>query len=77
MNEMIGYIFGSLRTSEIEIKNVKKILRSQAKINNRFALYVLLTSICMTVVEIHIQDQNKKIEELSEEIKELKNVKGG
>lgn len=77
MNEMIGYIFGSLHASEIEIKSIKKILRNQAKANNRFAFYILLTAICMTVAEIHNQEQNKKIEELSEEIKELKNVKGG
>ena len=69
MVEVINYIFGSLQASSDAIKSIKKILRNQAAFAFTITIYALM-------VEIHNYRQDKKIEELSNEIEELKRMKG-
>ena len=67
--EMFSYIFGSLKASENSIKTIKTTLRNQAKINLTLATFAL-------VVAAYAYEQNKKIQNLDNEIKELKRMKG-
>lgn len=76
MVEMISYIFGSLKESENSIKNIKTILRNQARINRRIATFAFVVAAYATLLEIHTYKQNKKIQNLDNEIKELKRMKG-
>ncbi len=76
MVEMFSYIFGSLKTSENSIKNIKTTLRSQARINRTVAAFALVVAVYAIALEVHIYEQNKKIQNLDNEIKELKRMKG-
>ena len=69
MVEVINYIFGSLQDSSDAIKSMKKILRNQARFNRTLTAFVF-------TITIYALMQNKKIEELSNEIEELKRMKG-
>lgn len=76
MVEMISYIFGSLRTSENSLKQINMALRKQAKFNRAVTTFALVTAVYAITVELYSLEQNKKIEKLSNEIKELKREKG-
>ena len=76
MVEMLSYIFGSLKASENSIKNIKTTLRSQARINRTVAAFALVVAVYAIALEVHIYEQNKKIQNLDNEIKELKRMKG-
>jgi hypothetical protein len=69
MVEMLSYIFKSLKVSENSIKTIKTILRNQEKINLTFVIFAW-------VVAAYAYEQNKKIQNLDNEIKELKRMKG-
>ena len=73
---MISYIFGSLKTSENSIKNIKTILRNQARINRTVATFALVVAAYAIALEVHTYEQIKKIQNLDNEIKELKRMKG-
>ena len=72
MNEMIGYIFGSLHNSEDAIKHINKALKSQAKLNKYFAIMAIMSTGYMYICDYERKKQNRKIEALSKEIEELK-----
>lgn len=76
MMEMISYIFGSLNASENSIKNIKTTLRNQARINRTVAAFALVVAAYAITLEVHTYEQNKKIQNLDNEIKELKRTKG-
>lgn len=76
MVEMISYIFGSLKASENSIKNIKTTLRNQARINRTVAAFALVVAAYAITLEVHTYEQNKKIQNLDNEIKELKRMKG-
>ena len=76
MVEMINYIFGSLQSSSDAITNIRKQLRAQARFNRTLAAFALTITTYSLMVEIHNYGQDKKIEELSKEIEELKRMKG-
>jgi len=76
MMEMISYIFGSLKASENSIKNIKTILGNQARINRTFAAFAFVVAAYAIALKIHTYEQNKKIQNLDNEIKELKRMKG-
>lgn len=76
MVEMISYIFGSLKASEKSIKNIKTTLRNQARINRTVAAFALVVAAYAISLEVHTYEQNKKIQNLDNEIKELKRMKG-
>lgn len=76
MLEMLSYIFGSLKTSENSIKVIKTTLRNQARINRTVAAFALVVAAYAIALEVHTYEQNKKIQNLDNEIKELKRMKG-
>lgn len=76
MVEMLSYIFGSLKASENSIKNIKTTLRNQARINRTVAAFALVVAAYAITLEVHTYEQNKKIQNLDNEIKELKRMKG-
>jgi len=71
-----SYIFGSLKESENSIKAIKTTLRNQARINRTVAAFVLVVAAYVIASEVHTYEQNKKIQNLDNEIKELKRMKG-
>lgn len=76
MNEMIGYIFGSLRTSETSIKNIRRILREQARTNRMVTVFALSVTAYVFAAGIQNMKQYKEIKKLSRELEELKRMKG-
>ena len=76
MDEMIGYIFGSLRNSEDAIKLINKALKGQAKLNRQLIGVAVCTTLYMYFNEHESRKSNRKIEALSKEIEELKKMKG-
>jgi len=76
MDEMINYIFGSLKRSESELRHLRKTLKNQMNINRRFSAFALAATGYVILLEISSREQNKKIEKLSAELKELKRKKG-
>ena len=76
MVEMFNYIFMSLKASENSIKAIKTTLRKQARINRTVAAFALVVVAYTIALEIHTYEQNKKIQNLDNEIKELKRMKG-
>ena len=76
MVEMLSYIFGSLKTSENSIKVIKTTLRNQARINRTVAAFALVVAAHAIALEVHTYEQIKKIQNLDNEIKELKRMKG-
>lgn len=76
MNEMVAYIFASLRSSENSIKIIKRSLRNQMRINRGVAMFSLTMAIYVILSEINNLEQNRKIEKLSKELEELKRLEG-
>lgn len=76
MYEMLGYIFGSLRSSETAIKGIHRTLKYQSKFNRKVGIWVCTMTAYVVVTELDRREQNKKIKELSNEIKELKRSEG-
>lgn len=87
MEKMIGYIFGSLKNADDAINEINKSLRRQNRLNSRFAIYSLATIAWLYIVdkrsvgernelEQRIEKQDKIIDKLNAEIRELKTVKG-
>lgn len=76
MDEMVRYIFGSLRSSENTIKLMKKTLRYQAKFNLTVAFFTSMTTVYIALTEVRAYEQNKKINEISAKLKELSQSEG-
>lgn len=76
MCEMLGYIFGSLRSSETAIKGIHRTLKHQGRFNRNVRLWACAMTAYVIVTELDHREQNKKIKELSNEIKELKRSEG-
>ena len=65
MDEMIRYIFWNMRSSENAVKRIKTV-----------ALFASVTTVYIILTETRLRKQNKKLEKLRNEIKELKRMKG-
>lgn len=76
MNEMIGYIFRSLHSSEKAIKNVTKTLNAQYKFNKSVTSFAIASAALLTVQHIRTTLMEKELETLRKEIEELKGEKG-
>lgn len=76
MVEMFSYIFGSLKTTENSIKAIKTILINQERINRTVVAFALVVAAYTIALEVRSYEQNKKIQNLDNEIKELKRMKG-
>lgn len=51
-------------------------LKEQKAINDRVAASIVLTVVSMLILNKIVREQNEKIEELSNEVKELKQMRG-
>lgn len=76
MDEMIRYIFGSLRSSETMLKAVGKSIRKQQSFNRNVAFWVTVATAHLVIKELEIRSMHNKIEALKNEIKELKHTEG-
>lgn len=76
MCEVFGYIFTSLRSSETALKNIQKVLRHQKSFNRNVAVLAWAMTAYVVTNELNRREQDKKIKELSDEIKELKCSEG-
>ena len=76
MDEMIRYIFGSLRCSETAVRAIAKTIRKQRSFNNSVAFFAIIAGISMAVHEHEIRYLNGQIETLKKEMKELKQTEG-
>ena len=76
MVEMVNYIFSSLQDSSDVVKSIRRALRNQARFNRTLTAFAFTITTYALMVEIHNYGQDKKIEELSNEIEELKRMKG-
>ena len=72
MNEMIGYIFGSMRASEVNIHKIKETLKRQQKFNRNMAVFAIMVALTLSL-QNHVQNKHyKQIKELEKEIAGLK-----
>lgn len=76
MDEMIGYIFGSIKVTDASIKNINKTLKAQRGFNMRLTGISLAAGACIWIMSQQIKMQNERIDTLKNEIEELKNEKG-
>lgn len=76
MCEVFDYIFGSLKSSETAVKSIQKTLRYQKGFNRNITMLAWAVTVYVVVNELDRREQNKKIKELSNEIKELKRSEG-
>lgn len=76
MNEMIRYIFGSMQSQERSMKNFKKILKMQTKMNACLTLFTVVSTACMITAEIKRLEMMTEIKALKDEIEELKHAEG-
>lgn len=76
MCEVFDYIFGSLKSSETAIKSIQKTLRYQKGFNRNITVLAWAVTVYAVVNELNRREQDKKIKELSNEIKELKRSEG-
>ena len=73
---MISYIFGSLESSERAIIRIGKCLKHQNRINKSFAMFAIACGIYAVVNEQQRRNDIARMESLTEEIEELKKMKG-
>lgn len=71
MDEMLGYIFGSLHCSERDIRSIRKNLRKQYKLNKHVTLCLALLTLNVVLSYREERDQKRKIRDLEKKIKEL------
>lgn len=71
MNEMLNYIFGSMRASEKTIKTINKTLKHQRRFNSGMIFAVAGTAACISAVKSRVEKLNDKIKKLEKRIDEL------
>lgn len=76
MNEMIGYIFGSLDKTERAIGVLAKAMKKQASHNKWVAAFAILVAADSYITTKMLKQHQEQIEALSKELEELKNEKG-
>ena len=76
MDEMIRYIFGSLRCSETAMRVFAKTLRKQRSFNNSTIMVATVMTVHMLIQDLEICSMHDEIGNLKNEIKELKKTEG-
>lgn len=76
MDEMIRYIFGSLRCSETAMHTMAKTMRKQKAFNNSVTCLAIVSTISLLIHKHDLHCLNGQIETLKKEIKELKQAEG-
>lgn len=64
MEEMVRYIFN-------ELQYCNSALKRQRKINCKFGMLIFATGIYAAVMGLHCQEQTKRIDKLSDQIKQM------
>lgn len=76
MDEMIRYIFGSLRCSETAMRVFAKTLRKQWRSFNRSTVVATVMTVHMLIQDLEIRSMRDEIGNLKNEIKELRKTEG-
>lgn len=76
MDEMIRYIFGSLRCSETSMRVFAKTLRKQKSFNRSTVMVATIMTMHMLIQDMEIRGMRDEIGNLKNEIKELKKTEG-
>ena len=76
MDEMIRYIFGSLRSSENALGVVAKTLRRQRSFNKNVTVFTLAATAVILIHEHEIRCLNDQIKTMKKEMKELQPTEG-
>lgn len=87
MENMLGYIFGTLKSTETAVKDINKSLRRQNGINRRNVLFATAVTAWICVTEMRrekereelertLQAQESRLNMMGAEIRSLKNEKG-
>lgn len=76
MDEMIRYIFGSLRNSDSALRVISKTLKKQNSFNRNITFLSILTVFHVVMHEMEIRNMQRELVALQKEIKELKNTEG-
>lgn len=76
MDEMIRYIFGSLRCSESAMNRVARDMTKQRSFNNSVAFFAIAAAIIIVLHEREICNLKAQIKLLKKEIKEQQHVEG-
>ena len=76
MDEMIRYIFGSLRNSDSALRVISKTLKKQNSFNRNSTFLSILTVLHVVMHEMEIRNMQRELVALQKEIKELKNTEG-
>lgn len=87
MENMLGYIFGTLKTTETAVKDITASLRRQNGINRRNTMFAVAVTAWICVTEMRREKEREELEEklqaqearmnmLGAEIRSLKNEKG-
>lgn len=76
MDEMIRYIFGSLRCSETAMRVFTKTLRKQRSFNRSTVMVATIMTVNMLIQDLEIRSMRDEIGNLKNEIKELRKTEG-
>lgn len=76
MDEMLRYIFGELQINKKAMSGIGKIFKYQQRFNKKVVALSCAITTYTILLGIYHREQRMKIEELSDEIKELKREKG-
>ena len=76
MDEMIRYIFGSLRCSETAMRVFAKTLRKQRSFNRSTIMVATVMTVHMLIQDLEIRSMRDEIGNLKNEIKELRKTEG-
>jgi hypothetical protein len=76
MNDGVKLIFKGLQYSIESIGKMKKAFSKQNRFNRTVVIFSIITSVNLMVKGSEIKKLTKKITDMDNEIKEIKNVKG-
>lgn len=72
MNEMLNYVFNSMKASEKALARLEKTMRKQVRSNRRLKL-IAITGVAYVIwAESNRREQQEEIERLHCEVEELK-----
>lgn len=76
MNEMMGYLFQSVRITNDSVEHISKALQSQVKVNRATKRFMRTALIFMVATTGQIIIQNREIDRLKRDVRDLKRDKG-
>lgn len=76
MNEVMNYIFGSMKNTEVALRSVGKTLNEQAKINKSIVIFSVVTAAAIHQLQKKVARLDDEVKRLSNEIEEMKQTEG-